>query len=273
MSKGLIAIIVIILIAAIILKAVGKKKNSKAMRIAGNVFLVLGVINAIPVVLVVGSLAFNSVFTKITLPDEKEAFVLSKDISTMRELAVMDSDDALAKLDKLLKRSPELVYYLDVNRKGILDYGLENGNSEVVEIALKNGAIFDDSNRYEHMAYVCCSMDYYLGELTGREITEDDVRIIRLMFENDARTDYKNAHHLVYSNLFGRAVWAVLYNDEAVTDTEIDFIQVFLDNGLSSDSALLLFDEKPSNVFFSPEYNADVLRDENYSRIMAIIGK
>ena len=261
------------LITAIILKTIGKRKDSRPMRIAGNVFLVLGIINAIPVVLIIGSIIFNSLFTKVSLPNGKEAYVSSKDISIMRELAVTDSNGAMDELDELISESPNLVYYLDANLESVLDYGLENGNSEVVEIALNNGAIFDDPQRYDHMAYVHNSMDYYLDELISREITEDDVRIIKLMFENGTSTNYNNSHYSVYSNLFGKAVWAVLYNDEAVTDTEIEFIQVFMNNGLSSDDNLLLYDEKPNNIFFSSEYHADVLRDDNYSRIMTIIGR
>lgn len=282
MVFGVVAIVIFIvillfmiafLITATILKTIGKIKDSRPMRIAGNVFLVLGIINAIPVVLIIGSIIFDSFFTKVSLPDGKEAYVSLKDISIMQELAVTDSDDAMDELDELLSESPNLVYYLDANVESVLDYGLENGNSEVVEIALNNGAIYDDPQRYDRMAYVHNSMDYYLDELISREITEDDVRIIELMFENGASTNYKNSHYSVYSNLFGKAVWAVLYNDEAVTDTEIEFIQVFINNDLKSDNGLLLYEEKPNNVIFSSEYHADVLRDDNYNRIMTILGR
>lgn len=282
MVFGVVAIVIFIvillfmiafLITATILKTIGKIKDSRPMRIAGNVFLVLGIINAIPVVLIIGSIIFDSFFTKVSLPDGKEAYVSLKDISIMQELAVTDSDDAMDELDELLSESPNLVYYLDANVESVLDYGLENGNSEVVEIALNNGAIYDDPQRYDRMAYVHNSMDYYLDELISREITEDDVRIIELMFENGASTNYKNSYYSVYSNLFGKAVWAVLYNDEAVTDTEIEFIQVFINNDLKSDNGLLLYEEKPNNVLFSSEYHADVLRDDNYNRIMTILGR
>lgn len=267
-------LMVIFLIIAIIFKIVGKKKDIKGLKIAGNICLILGILNAIPIVLLTGSIIYSSMFTNIELPDGEIATVLSSKIDRMCELEEANTPEEIAELDELLNDNPALVHYLDINHEGIIDKGLEKGNYEVVETALKNGAIFDDPYRYDHMAYVVNSMDEYLGDIIGRPLTEGDVKIIEAMFEDDVAMNFKKNHpELVYSNMFGKAIWAVLYNDESVTDTEIKFIQVFIDNGVSLDENLLLYEEKPSNVYYSSDYHDDVLRDENYDKIMTIIGK
>ena len=42
---------VIFIITAIILKIIGKKKDSKKLKITGNVFLVLGIVNIAPIII------------------------------------------------------------------------------------------------------------------------------------------------------------------------------------------------------------------------------
>ena len=212
-------------------------------------------------------------YEQITLPDESQKYILIQNITKMRELAEEGTEGSIEELDRLLEKEPDLVYYLDVNKKGVIDFGLEQGNAKLVETALAHGAEFDDPHRYEHMAYFHNSMEYFIGSLSDRKITQDDVRIIELMFENNASTAYEDTPYQVYSNLFGEVVWAILYNDGEVTDTELEFIQVFIDNGLDSDENLLLYDEKPSNVYFSGKYYDNVKQDENYRTLMKIIGK
>ncbi len=269
----ILIIMLVLLVTAITLKIVGKNKNIKKMRTAGNVLLIIGIIFAVPVVLITGLLAFNSMYEQVTLPDESQKYILIQNITKMRELAEEGTDRSIEELDRLLEKEPDLVYYLDVNKKGVIDFGLEQGNAKLVETALAHGAEFDDPHRYENMAYFHNSMEYFIGSLSDRKITQDDVRIVELMFENNASTAYKDTPYQVYSSLFGKAVWAVLYNDGEVTDTELEFIQVFIDNGLGSDENLLLYDEKPSNVYFSGKYYDNVKQDENYSALMKIIGK
>lgn len=90
------------------------------------------------------------------------------------------------------------------------------------------------------------------------------IMIVKFMFENNASTELEV--RLAYSNMLGKAVWAVLYNDEAVTDIELDFIQIFIDNGLSLSKEFKLKEEVPSS-------NANVTRNGNYYKLMDIIGR
>lgn len=265
-------IAVVFLIIAIILKIVGKKKDSKGFRIAGNVFFVLSGLNALPLILIAGYMIFATTFTYEEMPDGDRKYILMSDIDKLNEIVNENSFDTAEKLDKLLNRSPNLVYYLDVNKKGVIDFGLENGNFAVVETAIEHGAKFDDPRRYDHMAYEHNSMDYYLSEIQYRSITEDDVQIVKLMFKENASVEF-SSKPLVCSNFFGEAVWAILYNNEKVTDTELEFLDVFIENGLSSDDKLLLYEEKPSNVSFSPQMYTSPEKDDNYMKLMELIGK
>lgn len=255
-----------------VLKNIGRKKENKKIKIAGNVFLVLGIIFAVPIVAMIIFFVFHASFTAITLSNGETKYVRTRYISAMNSYIENPDASSLNALEKLLDKNSTLVFYHDVNRESILDYGLKMGNADIVRIALEHGAIFDNPERYDHMAYVANSMDCYLGNCIGRSITEDDIEIVEIMFENNASTELKKSSGY-YSNVFGKAAWAVLYNDEAVTDTELEFIQIFVDNGLSSDTELLLMEEVPSNYYFSSEYHANVARNSNYNKLMDIIDK
>lgn len=250
-------------------KIAGREKQNKKKKIAGNVFLALGILFAMPFVAISISLVFHACFTAVTLPDGETKYVSKRDVIVMRLYVTYPSENSINALEKLLDNNSSLIYHY-VNRESILDKGLQIGNSDIVRIALEHGAIFDNPEKYEHMAYVASSMEDYLGYCSVRAITEDDIEIVEMMFENNASTALKKPR--LYSNVFGKAVWVVLYNDEPVTDTELDFLQVFIDHGFSSDRWLLLAEEAPVGYSFSDEYY-EKTKDSNYDRLMEIIGK
>ena len=254
---------ILILITAFILKFVGKRKQSRRMRIVGNVLLVIGFVLAIPVVFVIGNIVYKSKYEEVYMPDGKTAHVSKKYIERMNEIIFMNDEDMDA-LVELLDEEPKLIYYLDDNLKGILEYGLENGDYELVEIAIEHGAIFDNPNRYDHMAYEDNSMDFYLSSIFERTLTSEDIDIITLMFDSNVSMDYSMRYNSRYSNLYGKAVWLVLNNDEYVTDTEIEFIHKFIENGFSEDDKLNLYDE-------NSESNRAVVKDDNYYLLMKMI--
>lgn len=260
---------------AIVLKIVGKLKDSKKLKKAGTVFLVLGILLAAPIIAFVLYFAFQSIFWMVTHPDGDTEYVRSRDVSAMWSYAENPDPDSIKALEELLDKDSRLVFWHDSNRYSVLDIGLQVGSADVVRVALEHGAIFDNPERYDHMAYVSTSMDYYLNICVERSITEDDVKIAEMMFENNASTELKRPRDY-FSNVFGKAVWAVLYNDDAVTDTELEFIRVFIDNGYSSDTDFLLLEDVPSNNHFTQQYydNANSIAGTyNYDRLLAIIGK
>lgn len=268
----IIIFMIVFAIVAVILKIYGKKKDNRILRIIGNVCLILSVLSAIPVVLVIAYVIFTSAFDKVSLPNGSTAYVSVRDVTKMRKLAENGSDEAIAQLNRLLNRSENLVYYHDINRKSILDYGLESGNAGVVYTAINHGVLLDNPERYAHMSYVDNSMEFYIKNIIGRGVTNDDIEIIKLLFEQGASTEYKKDSEL-YSNMLGIATWSVLYNDERVTNTEIEFIQVFIDNGITTDRQLILWEDVPGNYYFSSEFHGNVVRDDNYYVLMETIGR
>lgn len=269
----LVFLMLIFLVLATVFKTVGSKNGNRKFKTAGNVFLALGIIFAAPLAALTAYSVFNSMYTDVTLPDGETKKVSAQHISEM-EAYVEDPDESSIKaLEKLLDKDSDLVFYHDINRYSIIDNGIKMGNADIVRIALEHGAIFDNPERYDHMAYVRSSMDYFLGYdgCGNRSITEDDVEILELMFENNASTEVKNKHGR-YSNTFGKAVWAVLYNDRSITDTELEFIQVFVDNGAASDPELL-FAEEVKGYNYTDIYNTNIVKDSNYDRLMDIIGR
>ncbi len=258
-------------IAAFLQKRAGNRTGNRKKKILGNVFLGLGLLFTLPLVGIAGFIGFHHLFDSIVLPNEETVYVLDSRVDRLQELLELTEEDATKKIDRLLEQEPHLIHYHDANHDGILDYGLNAGNAELVEIALAHGAVFDDARKFEHRAYVEGSMDEYLGNLMTRPATEGDVEIIRAMFEHGASSKLKITDNEVYSNVFGKAVWAVLYNDETVTDGELEFLQVLIENNYASDNVLVLYEDKPSNVSFG-NVHQNVRRDENYQRVMDLIG-
>lgn len=285
MVLGAIAIVIILCIAglvltfftvAVILKIIGKAKDSKKTKRAGTVFIVLGSIFAVPLVLIGGYVCFVTAFVKVNLPNGGTTYELAANYNKVFTCARNGDDESLEELEKLLKRHPNLVYIRDNNLDSILEYGIHNGNSRMVRLALDYGAKFDDPVIYDHMAYEKTSMEDYINRLSERQITQDDVEIIGMMFEENASTNLYSPHGLppYYSNIFGKAVWTVLYNDGEngleVTDTELEFIQVFIDNGEDSDYNLMFVEDVPDNYLFPDSYYGPMKRDENYNELVRI---
>ena len=252
--------ILTLVVLTLIFKIVGRKKESKKLKIVGNVFLVLVIIFTLPVIAITIYQKFNENFRKLTFPDGKRKYVRTWQIEEMYSYIKEPDENSLSALEKFLDENPGLVFYYDYSHEGILDKGLNAGNLKIVKIALEHGAIFDNPKKYNK------SMDSYLGSCLSREITEDDIEILKILFENNVSTELKlegNTRH--YSNVFGQAVYAVLYNDKAVTDLELEFIQIFIDNGFSSDREFVPKEkdsESPLKV-----------KNINYKRLMEIIGK
>lgn len=261
---------IVFVLVGVILSSVGKRKSRRVMKIVGRVLWIIGLAMEVPVIILISLYFFKLNNRSIALPDGGTAWVTVSDADKMWELVEADNAD-IGELTKLLDKNPNLIYYRDANRQNLIDFGLANGNYAVVQLALECGLIFDDPERYEHMSYVENSMEEYLEKAIEREMTEDDVEIVKLMFSSGVSMECSARDDYVYSNLFGKAVWAILYNDKYVTDTELELLHIFIDNGYDSDSGLLLYEEKPSNLSFGEI--SGVVRDGNYSTVLTLIGK
>ena len=254
---------------AIPCKIIGKAKQKKGLRITGNVFLTLGIVFLLPFVGLAAFWIWSVTFTKVTASNGEEYNVLTRDVGLVISYLDDGSDEAMDDLEALISRKPNLVYWRDNNYRGILERGLQTGNLRMVEISLDHGGMFDDPVRFEHMAYIDSSMEEYMGYLSERSVTSDDVEILKLLFSYDVdMPSYDTDRGYMYSNAFGAAFWAVTYNDAYVTDTELEFMDVFIDNGIDRDSGLLLYEDHPYNVVFADDFASDLVKDDNYYEIV-----
>lgn len=263
------------LVIGIICKIVGKIKDSKGARIAGTVFLIIALVLIAPVIALFAYGYFKTAFVEVNMPDGSTERVYVKTVNRFRDnlIGYIDTGDEeyFENLESMIDDDEALLYYRDNNYRSILEYGLDAGNAEIVEYALDRGSEVDSKERFEIMAYVECTWDEYLDMVATRPVTEGDVRIAQMLFDENSDTSFDTGVPY-YSNIFGKATWAVLYNDDTVTDTEIEFLQVFIDNGWDSDPCLMLVYNAPSNYYFGPETHEDVARDDNYYYVLDVAG-
>ena len=270
-----LGIVGLCLVIGIICKIVGKIKDSKGARIAGTVFLIIALVLIAPVIALFAYGYFKTAFIEVNMPDGSTEKVYYKTVNRFRDnlIGYIDTGDEeyFENLESMIDDDEALLYYRDNNHRSILEYGLDAGNAEIVEYALDRGSEADSQERFEIMAYVECTWDEYLDWVANRPVTEGDVRIAQMLFDENCDTSFDTGVPY-YSNIFGKAVWAVLYNDDTVTDTEIEFLQVFIDNGWDSDPCVMPVYDAPSNYYFGPETHQDVARDDNYYYVFDIAG-
>ena len=270
----LIILALVFITVAVVSKKRGRKKNSRKMEVVGNFFLGLGIACFLPVLLVGGIVVFSALTVKVNLPDEKVAYISR---SKVEELEILRDDNFsnTDRLGELLDKTPNLIYYHDINCEGVIDMAACAGNSEAVKISLEHGAIFDDPERYDHMAYATCSVQEFLESLISRKVTEDDIEILNLMFENRAGSEYMYEGGTdsgnLYSNALGQAAFSVLYNDESVTDLELELLHIIENHGITSDPQLILYEDIPSNIFVSCGNDGYVAKDDNYRELLEIV--
>ncbi|MCR4687942.1 MAG: hypothetical protein K5745_00155, partial [Saccharofermentans sp.] len=131
-------------VLAIVFKVIGKVKEKKGLKIAGTVFIVLGTLFILPDLIIAGAMVYNALFINVELPDGGSATVKTSDYSDMLRLAEAGDESSVEELNHLLDKSPNLIYVRDANMDSVLEIGLDNGNSEVVRVALEHGSVFDD---------------------------------------------------------------------------------------------------------------------------------
>lgn len=271
-----ITIVGVCLLLGIIFKIVGKTKNSKGARIAGTVFFIIALVTIAPVIALFTWGYFKTAFTEVYMPDGSTEKVYYKTVNRFRDnlIGYIDTGDEelFTNLGSMIDDDEALLYYRDNNHRSILEYGMDAGNAEIVEFALERGSEVDSPERFEFMAYVECTWDEYLDMVAARPVTEGDVRIAQMLFDADAETEFDTGVPY-YSNIFGKAAWAILYNDDTVTDTEMEFLQVIIDNGFDHDACLMPVYDAPSNYYFGPETHQDVARTDNYYEVWELAGK
>ncbi|MCH5258010.1 MAG: hypothetical protein J1D87_12005 [Lachnospiraceae bacterium] len=127
------------------------------------------------------------------------------------------------RLEKLVDRHPEMIYYYDANYVMLLDYGLYNCDIEIMQIALDHGAVFDEPLRYEHMIFFS-SLDSFFSELdypdweretdeltVEGETTDKMIEAVAFAIENGAQLKWEVYNAYQDDNFLDKAVnWVTL---------------------------------------------------------------
>ena len=159
----MIATVVIGILAAVLILGgifliIGIVLKIKKKKVASGIFLTLAAINIAGVILLV-VYVFNQ--PKEISTYHGQAKVKRSWIRTYEK--ALEAHD-LDKLDRLIKRHPDMLYYYDINHIMLLDYGLFNCDIEMMELAVKHGAKFDEPLMYDRLNFYC-SLDAFFEEL------------------------------------------------------------------------------------------------------------
>ena len=133
---------------------------------------------------------------------------------------------------KLIEKHPEMIYYYDVNRVTLLDYGMYNLDVELMQIAIDNGAIFDDPLTYDHLLFENSfesffeQLDYpdWEREVTHKagETTDEMIATVEIMINHGASLEYENAYEYEYQNFYEEAeVWVMEDYDLSDKDKQL----------------------------------------------------
>lgn len=129
-------------------------KHKKAAR-------VLYIISAVPIaaaVVLIAKFSHSARYKEFDTADGSTVIVDMHDVEDMKEY--LRKGD-LSGVDGLLEKKPELIHYRDVNNVTLLEYGLRNCNTEVMQTAYDHGARFDDKAVFSHLIYSCSLEDFF----------------------------------------------------------------------------------------------------------------
>ena len=136
-------------------------------------------------------------------------------------------------LNTLLDKHPEMLYYYDVNRVMLIDYGMYNLNIEIMQCAFRHGATFDNPLSYDHLIFYN-SLDSFFDRIDypkqDKEIlhhpgvTNDEIiHTVKFAIEHGAKLNYHNNTDNGYQNFYEEAAeW--VKRDDFVTVQETEWL-------------------------------------------------
>ncbi len=160
--------VIAMLVIATILMVKKKRKTATVLYVIASIPIVISIVLGIVLVCI-------NVFPTYETYDGGKVVIFTGDISHMKTLI---GDGKYKDLDEWLDKHPELIYYLDHNQCGLIDFALYNCDVRLMEIALSHGAKFDDSRRYDRLVYNASLQTFYYnlgysGFVGGRYHHED----------------------------------------------------------------------------------------------------
>ncbi|MCR5417709.1 MAG: hypothetical protein K6E84_02185 [Lachnospiraceae bacterium] len=145
----------------------------------------------------------------------------------------LDSHD-LKKLDRLLTKHPDMIYYTDINAVNLIDLGLYNCDIEMMQLALDHEAVFDDPTRYDHTNFYT-SLDSFYGELDypswekdpsevikEGQTTQEMIEAITFAIDHGAALKWKSTHDYETDNFLVHVKrWAELDGEKSSLDRQL----------------------------------------------------
>ena len=201
--------------------------------------VVLFILSAIPAVLSIIAviiLAFTVSFPKFDMPDGGSVTISESNIVRMKDLIREDDMDGL---DELLDDHPELIYYQDTNHITLLEFGLRNCDTEIMQIAVDHGAVFDDKAAHENLVYdnslerFLSDLDYSVFAFSGSskpeprftrgDTTDEILDAARFAIDHGANVEWdKNTGHFTFAGLVEE--W--IGSDGRITDKDRELLDL-----------------------------------------------
>lgn len=136
---------------------------------------------------------------------------------------------------KFIEKHPEMIYYYDFNMVTLLDYGMYNLDIELMQIAIDNGAVFDEKLTYDHLIFEN-SFDSFFNRLdyprwekevehTPGETTDEIIDTVKFMIEHGASLEYENADENEPQNFLEEAEEWVM-SDDVLSDKDRELLEL-----------------------------------------------
>ena len=249
-----------------------KKKGSKVKLRLARILTVFGLLVAL-LNLSLGILGRASLdLRKVNTPGGS-AHVSADTADRALDLAEDNSPEAAAELKKILDKDPDLIYYKVLGRS-VAGNALEYGNFEAVTIVTEHGFDWTKEDFFTDGSLV-----FFLRKACERKITEDDVKIMDLLFERGADTALVKKTE-GYSGLFGMTAWTVLYNreyDYKISDAELGLIKSVASHAEASDPYFRFAGEEPypkvKDALYTTDAPGPVEEDQNYKDLLRLLGR
>lgn len=226
-------ILATVAISALVLFIVGITVRKKHKRIS-NVLFVFSIINT----LIIACVFLFMLMPKSEMVETKEGRVKLKAGWILEYKNYLESNN-IEGMSELITKHPEMIYYYDVNRVTLLDYGMYNLNVGFMEIAIENGAVFDDPLTYDHLVFENSADSFFLRlgypKKEGKVVcvagvtTDDMLETVEFMINNGAALRYEQAHDYEYQNFYEDA-YAWVTSDGSISNKDTQLLELIESN-------------------------------------------
>lgn len=210
--------LVAIFLIALILFIIGACIRKKRRKASNVLFTICGIISAL-----LGFLLIRVLWPETTTLDTRNGKMKIDEYSIIQYEAYLYAGNKDG-IHKFVEKHPEIIYYYDNNGVTLLDYAMYNLDLELMQLAINNGAIFDDPLTYDHSTFNnsfdsffdCLDYPDWQKEMLHQpgKTTDEIIETVEFMLNHGASLEYENADEYKYQNFYEEAVHWVMEDDE-----------------------------------------------------------